>query len=112
MEQLRYLARKVLTHSGEEGDAARGALRSGAWTAVDHFEADGRRYFIIARCSGDSAISSEDMDLLVRRARAESLKVIAMDLGLSESTVSRRLSAAMKRLGLSSATELPLLFGN
>jgi len=112
MQELRYLARRILT-DGDACDAVSHlqALSSGDWGVVDHFEADGRKYVIARRGAGDARVSPEDMAMLSRRARAESLKVIAMELGVSESTVSRRLSSAMKRLGVRSHAELPLLFG-
>jgi DNA-binding NarL/FixJ family response regulator len=113
MQRLRFLAARVLD-AHTEPDAARHwhAFVAGQWRVVDHFDDGGRRYVIARRVVDAGVLHSSERELLERRARGESLKRIAGDLGLSVSAVSRRLSRSMKKLGIRSHSELPRLFSS
>jgi DNA-binding NarL/FixJ family response regulator len=65
---------------------------------------------IAQRACGSELIGRDERLLLERRARGEALKVIAADLGISVSCASRRLTRALRRLGLRSHTDLARLF--
>jgi DNA-binding NarL/FixJ family response regulator len=107
--RLRWFARAVLRcQPPTEAAAQIAALSTGAWRIVDHFDADGRRY-VIARLIG-SPLSTEEQVTVRRRARGDSVKEIAIDMGVSSATVSRRLTRALQRLGLARHAELPRLF--
>ena len=111
MDQFRYLAFRTLAEGGD-GDVSSHwhAFRMGNWTVVDQFDTHGRRYVIARRETGQNCLSPDDTALLARRARGDTLKFIAMDLGVSVSSVSRRLSTAMTKLGIKSNVELPVFF--
>lgn len=68
-------------------------------------EGEDRRLEVARRAS--SLLSEEDQMILRRRARGDAVKEIAIDLGVSSATVSRRLKRALERLGLASPFELP-----
>lgn len=88
-------------------------LMSGRWRIVELFDVDGRRHVVARRRSGTTLLgplSALERTVLHRRAQGEGLKVIAMDLGISIATVSRRLRAGMEKLGLGTPADLPRLF--
>jgi DNA-binding NarL/FixJ family response regulator len=86
------------------------ALVDGEWALVEIFDSDGRRFMIARRAPPASfhapLLSEREQCVLGLRARAQGIKQIAYDLALSESTVSRILSVGMRKLGLSTASEL------
>lgn len=84
-------------------------LMSGRWRIVELFDVDGRRHVVAQRRTGDP-ISPLERLVLERRAHGEGLKVIAMDLGLSEATISRRLRGGMQKLGVCTHAQLACLF--
>jgi DNA-binding NarL/FixJ family response regulator len=111
VHKLRYLAARVLdAHNGADARAQQRAFVSGEWRIIDRFDAGGRRYVIARREVAPDVIDPDERTLLLRRARGETLKEIARDHGLSVSAVSRRLSNAMKKLGIGSHAELARLF--
>lgn len=86
------------------------ALVDGEWSVVEIFDSDGRR-FMIARRNPPAPfhaplLTERERCVLGLRARALGIKQIAYELALSESTVSRILSTGMRKLGLSTASEL------
>lgn len=91
------------------------ALVAGRWSLVDHFESDGRRY-VVALENPPGVTDPRQLTLRERQvasfaALGNSGKQIAYSLGLSPSRVSRHLSSAVRKLGLSSTVELPAYFG-
>lgn len=85
------------------------ALVRGDWTLVDQFDREGRRYLIAEQRPGRELISRVEWELLEARASGSPLKVIADEVGLSVSAVSRRLRLAMAKLGLRTQSELARL---
>jgi DNA-binding CsgD family transcriptional regulator len=89
-------------------------LAHARWSLVDAFEAGGRRYLIARSADRERerclAIDTLDRIIMAERATGASLKVIASEVGLSISTVARRLRLAMQRLGLRNAADLAALF--
>jgi DNA-binding NarL/FixJ family response regulator len=95
----------------------------GRWTLIDRFESDGRRY--VVACRNDAAaiqpraLTARERSVLERIARGEANKAIALDLRLSEATVSRAATAALAKLGsnladlaaLAAATRSPMRVG-
>lgn len=84
-------------------------LFQGKWRLVDQFDESGQRYLVAERQQSGPSISPEDRRILVDRALGKPLKVIALELGFSESSVSRRLHRAMATLGVRTQTELARL---
>ena len=84
-------------------------IASGAWSVVDRFDHDGRRY-VIARRNLASAprrgLSVRERQVLALAVRGHANKYIAYELGLATSTVAMYLAAAMRKLGLSTRLEL------
>ena len=86
------------------------ALVDGEWSLVEIFDSDGRR-FMVARRNPPALphaplLTEREQCVLGLRAHAQGIKQIAYELALSESTVSRVLSMGMRKLGLSTASEL------
>lgn len=118
-------AREALARAAVAVDRARGKLRrqdndeaielwrglvAGRWSLVERFESDGRRY-LIARPNDPKVdllpmLTERERQVLMFRAFGHSQKLIAYELGLSVSAVSRSLARAMKKLGLRSPADL------
>lgn len=86
------------------------SLTAGRWTVLDHFDRDGRRYFIARpnapETSSDPTLSERERQVLGALALGHSNKLIAYELGLHPSTVSNHLASAGKKLGAASRIEL------
>ena len=91
------------------------ALVSGRWTLLDHFDRDGRRYFIARRnetpAEGPVGLSPRERQVLGWAALGHPGKLIAYELGLKRSTVATHLSSAVRKLGLKGRAELSHLYG-
>jgi len=79
------------------------------WTLYDHFERDGRRYYVARK--NDPQLAEDGLTLRERQvagfaALGHSNKLIAYELGLKPSTVATHLTAAAKKLGLTGRLEL------
>ena len=87
----------------------------GEWSIVDRFDSDGRRFLVAHRNAPEVA---EPRKLTRREARVAAYasqgltnKLIAYYLGIGESAVSTHLSAVLRKLGLSTRTELVSMLG-
>jgi DNA-binding NarL/FixJ family response regulator len=85
-------------------------LVAGRWSLVEHFDTDGRRYFI-ARRNDPTVPDPRALDLRERQVAAYAAlghpgKLIAYELGLSPSTVSKHLASALRKLGASNRGDL------
>ena len=118
-------AREALRHAARAVDRARGRLRredgdeavetwrglvSGRWSLIDQFESDGRRY-VVARENDPEApfppnLTQRERQVLIYRMMGHPSKLIAYELGLSQSTISMALSAALAKLGVASVTDV------
>jgi len=86
------------------------AMVAGRWTLVDRFERGGRRYVVARR----NEHSLPDPRALTNRERAiahlaglgKANKLIAYELGLSESTVGSHLHQVMRKLGVKTRVDL------
>jgi hypothetical protein len=78
-------------------------LVAGRWSLVEHFERDGRRYFLAQKndpvVASDSALSQREKQVVRYTELGHSNKLIAYELGLSASTVSTILARARSKLG-------------
>jgi DNA-binding NarL/FixJ family response regulator len=88
-------------------------LVAGRWTLADRFESDGRRYVIACRNEETGprlrAIGPRERAVLDLVARGESNKAIALELGVSEPTVSRVVKDVLWRLGTNLAELVELM---
>jgi DNA-binding CsgD family transcriptional regulator len=118
-------ARECLRAAAISIDRARGELREedpgaalavwkglvdGRWSLVDWFDSDGRRY-MVARRNAPSVrdprgLTPRERQVVAHTVLGESNKLIAYRLGLSQSTISATLNDALRKLGLSSRTQL------
>ena len=81
------------------------ALISGRWSVVEHFERDGKRYYLAHKndpeLAADRALTPRERQVFGYAELGHSDKLIAYSLGLSLSTVSTLLSSARRKLGAS-----------
>jgi DNA-binding CsgD family transcriptional regulator len=86
------------------------ALVSGRWSLVDHFERGGRRFIVARRnehgCLDPRALTDRERDVVNLAALGKANKLIAYELGLSESTVATHLGHAMRKLRVKTRVQL------
>jgi DNA-binding CsgD family transcriptional regulator len=86
------------------------ALVAGKWSLVDRFERGGRRYIVARRNEHDlpdpRALTPRERAVAHLAALGKPNKLIAYELGLSESVIATHLSSVMRKLGASSRVEL------
>jgi DNA-binding NarL/FixJ family response regulator len=121
-------AREALRAAAKAVDRARSLLRhrdpdealmvwrglvAGRWSLVDRFESDGRRLIIAVRNEPKPApvmaLSLLERQVVGYAALGHSNKVMAYELGLSQSAISQALLSAMLKLGVSTRSELAML---
>jgi len=96
-------------------EALRGwqALVSGRWSIVQSFESDGRRYLLARRNAPGSieraALSHLEAHALILRAQGLSFKMVAYELGVSNSVVYQLVQSGKKKLGINNEAELPAM---
>jgi DNA-binding CsgD family transcriptional regulator len=79
-------------------------LVAGRWSLVEHFERDGRRYYLAHKndpeLTQDRALTERERQALGYAELGHSNKLIAYELGLSSSTVGTLLAKARRKLGM------------
>lgn len=82
----------------------------GRWTLVERVDTDGKRLLLAKRNPPDSiahrALTERERAVVERASLGGSLRHVAYELGLAESTVSEALSRALKKLGIKTRAEL------
>jgi DNA-binding CsgD family transcriptional regulator len=100
----------------EERLALWNALVDGKWSLLERFDTDGRRLFVARRnepaARRDLSLSDEERKVVALAAIGRPQKVIAYELGLTDSMVSTALRRAMAKLGVSSRSALIELHGS
>lgn len=90
-------------------------ILSGRWIVLRHRDESGRRYLYVQESKqqgqGAGLLTKRERLVVSYRAYGQGLKRIAYELGVSVPTVTRCLSRALGKLGLSSDMELPAVFG-
>src|SRR6185369_17580095 len=80
-----------------------GGLVAGRWSLVEHFQRDGRRYFLAYRndpaVAKVRALTPRELTVWSYAATGRSNRLIAYTLGLSVPTVARHLGRARRKLG-------------
>jgi DNA-binding CsgD family transcriptional regulator len=89
------------------------ALLDGRVALVDRFDRDGRRFVVLRPCAPHerAALTIRERQVLASVALGHANKRIAMDLGVSESTISAALRGAARKLGVRSRVELARILG-
>ena len=86
------------------------ALVAGRWSLVDHFDSDGKRYVVARRNDPRGAVAKpltlRECQVIGYAGLGHTNKLIAYELGLSESTVASHLRAAAAKLGVASRAAL------
>lgn len=117
MKQAALAVDRAKRHVGSDPDAGPSywkAMVEGRWTLVERFESDGRR-LLVARANDEPQVTaSRALSPIQRRIVAlivtgRASKIVAYELGITESTVSRQLAEALRKLGASSRAELVAL---
>ena len=82
------------------------------WTIVDHHERDGRHYLVVVgdRATGIELLSPRELQVLAAAAAGQTTKVIAFELGLSDSTVRVLLARTAKKLGVKKRADMVALY--
>jgi DNA-binding NarL/FixJ family response regulator len=84
-------------------------LVAGRWSLVEHFERDGRRYFLAHKndpeLAPDRRLSPREAQVLAYAELGYSNKLIAYSLGLSSSTVATVLGKARRKVGMADPKE-------
>jgi DNA-binding CsgD family transcriptional regulator len=84
-------------------------LVAARWSLVEHFESDGKRYILACQndpeVAGPSLLSQREQQVLAFAALGHHTKLIAYELGISDSTVRVLMSRATAKLGASSREE-------
>ena len=95
--------------TAEALDVMRG-LVEGELSMIDWFVRHGRRFTLAHRSDpslGDPrALSTKEQQVVLRTARGESRKLVAYQIGVSRSRVSKLLRSAMRKLGVSNQADL------
>jgi DNA-binding CsgD family transcriptional regulator len=85
-------------------------LVAGRWSLIDHFDSDGRRYYVALRndpkVGSPRALSDRERQVVAFASQGHSDKLIAYELGLSRSTVAMALASARRKLGARTRSEL------
>lgn len=114
-EVLKSALARIDEARAERSDAWRAVdlwqgLVAGRWSIVEHFERDGRRYYLAYKndpsLAPDRALTRRERQVLAYAALGHSNKLIAYTLGLSVSTVSTHLTRARMKLGCAVPPEI------
>jgi DNA-binding CsgD family transcriptional regulator len=85
------------------------ALAAGRWSVLDHFDRDGRRYFLAQPNETEPrprlSLTRREAQIVELVAQGHTNKQIAYELGLSPSTISSQLVTATRKLGTRSRVE-------
>lgn len=88
-------------------EICRGIL-AGEWRVTDHFEGDLRRFIIAERCrrGEGGALTERERQVLAFTLEGHSNKYVALELGLTPSTIATHLRRVMQKIGVPSREAL------
>jgi DNA-binding CsgD family transcriptional regulator len=102
------------TRDPDDAVASWTALVEARWTLLDTFERDGRRYIVAVEnppvAPGPEILARRERQVLAAAALGRSNKLVAYELGLSDSTVRVLLARAAKKLAVDTRAELIALY--
>jgi DNA-binding CsgD family transcriptional regulator len=108
-------SRQVRRSQPEHAVALWRALVIGQWSLVDHQDSDGKRFLLAQRNSlvvpEPTALTEAERSAAGLYALMGSVKLVAYELGLAQSTISEQLMAASRKLGCRDRFELARIFG-
>ena len=85
-----------------------------SWSIIEHHERDGRHYLVVVEMPpprpGLEALSPRELQVVAAAAVGQTSKVIAFELGLSDSTVRVLLARSARKLGVKRRAELVALY--
>lgn len=81
-----------------------------AWTLVAEFAEGDSRYVLLRLSNPIDGLTAREREILARAAIGETNKVIAYELGLSDSTVRVHVARACAKLGVETRTEAVAAF--
>jgi DNA-binding CsgD family transcriptional regulator len=112
-EALRFAARTLdrarsrARHEPEQALETWRALVEGRWSLVERFDTDGRRLWIAREneppATGERGLTELEQRVVGFLVLGHAQKLIAYELGLSEGNISRQVSSACRKLGVSRA---------
>lgn len=80
------------------------------WSLVDHFDKDGRRYFIAhsnaPKAATRGALTEREAQIVSAICLGHSVKLVGYELGIAPSSVATHLARAKKKLGVRTTVEL------
>lgn len=90
------------------------ALIDGRWTLAEHFESDGRRFWVALENTPREAhvrrLTPRERTVVGYLALGHAQKLVAYELGLSEAVISTLIASALQKLGAGSRAELLALY--
>jgi DNA-binding CsgD family transcriptional regulator len=108
-DAVRRIVRKPKSRDSADALAARRALVHARWSLMETFEEGGRRYLLAmaneAVRRGPESLSSRERQVLALAALGHSNKLVAYELGLSDSTVRVLVARACRKLDVRSRGE-------
>lgn len=120
-ESLRAAAQRIerarCERTGRDDDAVAvwQGLVDGSWSLVEQLDVDGKRFILAHRnaeqVTDPRGLTDKECRVAQLAARGYSNKLVAYHLGISESTVATHLTAALRKLQVSSRVELVRLLG-
>jgi DNA-binding CsgD family transcriptional regulator len=91
------------------------AMLEGRWSLVDHFDSDGRRFFLAQRndlrLDAPPALTEMEKQVAAYVAKGHPNKLIGYELGVSVSTIATHLGRALAKLGLQSRADITRIAG-
>jgi DNA-binding NarL/FixJ family response regulator len=89
------------------------SLLRGEWVVVDHPASESARTVLsrsaAGHCAGGDALEPREVRIATRRARGDSIKVIAIDQGCSEAVIHRHIASVMRKLKVKNHADLVAL---
>ncbi len=108
-EQINLSTRLGASQGGYESLLAEifSGILSGEWMIVSYFDQNGYRHLLIEKNSKPQlGLSKKEREVLKLVILGHSNKFIALDLGMSSSTVATHIKRTLEKLGLHSRSEI------
>ncbi|OQX66721.1 MAG: hypothetical protein B6A08_19080 [Sorangiineae bacterium NIC37A_2] len=111
---VRYRVNGRKPGSDRHRPSPRDWLLEGRWSLIDRYEENGRHYVVAYRnpvgILDPRRLSGREREVVARIAQGMSQKIVAVELGVKESTVATIAHKVVRKLGLRSTREIPLFW--